>query len=167
VELSADALQRALETHERRIQAEKTEYEQTLKYAEIDIVNRQTVLNTNLPDGESLIIRLFKEHDIAVSHEIQNWIKNDLADIHYNERHKEWRYNYFIKSNDNSEFSDYLPMLVSAVHTKQQYDEMNDCPLGGDIENDCADCVYSGDYRFQDGECVERDDDETEDDMEI
>ena len=31
-----------------------------------------------------------------------------------------------------------------------------DCPLGGDTENDCADCVYSGDYHFQDGECVMR-----------
>ena len=22
------------------------------------------------------------------------------------------------------------------------------CPLGGDEHNDCKDCVYSGDYRF-------------------
>lgn len=31
----------------------------------------------------------------------------------------------------------------------------DDCPHGGDIENDCADCAYS-DYHYVDGECVER-----------
>lgn len=32
------------------------------------------------------------------------------------------------------------------------------CHLGGDETNDCADCSYSGDYHFVDGECVRRDD---------
>ena len=32
----------------------------------------------------------------------------------------------------------------------------NQCPLGGDISNDCADCVYSGEFHFVDGECVRR-----------
>lgn len=31
-----------------------------------------------------------------------------------------------------------------------------DCPLGGDISDDCADCAYSGDYHFENGNCVER-----------
>lgn len=31
-----------------------------------------------------------------------------------------------------------------------------ECPLGGDIENDCADCIYSCDYHFVDGECTRR-----------
>ena len=30
------------------------------------------------------------------------------------------------------------------------------CPLGGDETNDCADCIYSGDYHYVDGECVAR-----------
>lgn len=32
------------------------------------------------------------------------------------------------------------------------------CPKGGDTENDCADCVYAGDFRFdaKTGECVRR-----------
>ena len=34
--------------------------------------------------------------------------------------------------------------------------DKNECPLGGDIENDCADCAYSCDYHFVDGECVKR-----------
>ena len=30
------------------------------------------------------------------------------------------------------------------------------CPLGGDETNDCADCDYSSDYHFCNGECVRR-----------
>ena len=30
------------------------------------------------------------------------------------------------------------------------------CPLGGDISNDCEDCVYAPDYHFVNGECVRR-----------
>ena len=30
------------------------------------------------------------------------------------------------------------------------------CPLGGDETDDCADCAYSIDYHFVDGECVRR-----------
>jgi hypothetical protein len=32
----------------------------------------------------------------------------------------------------------------------------NKCPLGGDTSNDCADCEYSRDYKFEEGECVPR-----------
>jgi hypothetical protein len=31
-----------------------------------------------------------------------------------------------------------------------------ECPLGGDETNDCADCPYSCDYHFVNGECVRR-----------
>ena len=31
-----------------------------------------------------------------------------------------------------------------------------DCPLGGDIENNCADCIHSGEYHFVNGDCVKR-----------
>lgn len=178
MELSADVLQRAQKTLDRRndaerqakciadLQAEKAEYERAIKEAETNIINRKTVLNTNLPNGYPLIMQLFKEHDITIPHKTQGWIINALADIHYNGKREEWDYNYFIKSNDSMAFSKYLPLLVSAVQTKQQYEEMNQdpCPLDGDTANDCADCAYSGDYHYQDGECVLRDDEE---DMEI
>lgn len=36
---------------------------------------------------------------------------------------------------------------------------LGDCPLGGDTENDCADCAYSGDFHFKNGECVSRKED--------
>ena len=34
----------------------------------------------------------------------------------------------------------------------------DDCPLGGDITDDCADCAYAGDFHFVNGECVRRED---------
>lgn len=39
-----------------------------------------------------------------------------------------------------------------AVETESHFN----CPLGGDETNDCADCAYSGDYHFVNGECVLR-----------
>jgi len=32
----------------------------------------------------------------------------------------------------------------------------NCCPFGGDIDNDCEDCIDAGDYHYKDGECVQR-----------
>lgn len=36
--------------------------------------------------------------------------------------------------------------------------KVDDCPLGGDISNDCEGCAYSGDYHYDHtvGECVRR-----------
>lgn len=34
------------------------------------------------------------------------------------------------------------------------------CPLGGDETDDCADCAYSFDYHFVNGECVRREENE-------
>lgn len=36
----------------------------------------------------------------------------------------------------------------------------DDCPLGGDITNDCADCAYSCDYHYVNGECIRREEEE-------
>ena len=56
--------------------------------------------------------------------------------------------------------------LESIVGTEHNYDVFqiatvdfetdDECPEGGDIENDCADCVYSAEYHFVDGECKKR-----------
>jgi len=34
--------------------------------------------------------------------------------------------------------------------------EDNECPYGGDTENDCADCISAGEYHCVNGECVLR-----------
>lgn len=42
------------------------------------------------------------------------------------------------------------------IPVEEQGPVVNECPMGGDITNDCADCCYAGDYHFVDGECVAR-----------
>lgn len=37
-------------------------------------------------------------------------------------------------------------------------DDEDECPFGGDITNDCADCVSSVDYHYENGECIRRKD---------
>ena len=32
----------------------------------------------------------------------------------------------------------------------------SECPLGGDAADDCAKCAYSGDFHFENGDCVSR-----------
>lgn len=46
--------------------------------------------------------------------------------------------------------------LTSCNFDDEHDDDENECPLGGDISNDCADCAYTCDYHFVDGECVRR-----------
>ena len=45
---------------------------------------------------------------------------------------------------DNEEIS-------SCIHIKSCT-----CPLGGDETDDCSGCAYSGDYHYENGECVKR-----------
>lgn len=33
---------------------------------------------------------------------------------------------------------------------------LGNCKLGGDVSNDCAECVYSNEYHMVNGECVKR-----------
>jgi hypothetical protein len=41
----------------------------------------------------------------------------------------------------------------------EKYNSEDDCPHGGDVENDCLDCVYSGEYHYDpiSVDCVPRD----------
>ena len=41
-------------------------------------------------------------------------------------------------------------------NSTEKRDKFLECPLGGDETNDCADCIYSVDYHFVDGNCVKR-----------
>lgn len=46
--------------------------------------------------------------------------------------------------------------FVENEEEEDEEDEEDDCPLGGDITNDCEGCPCSGDYHFYNGECVAR-----------
>jgi hypothetical protein len=162
--------QRDAEREAKRVaeeQARQEKYGKAIKEAENKILNRQAVQNSDVKGDKSLIMQLFREHDIAVPLKTQGWIINSLHDIYYHEGGQEWSYHY--TGRPSTVFESYMARLDSAIQTKAQYEEMtqNACLLDGDIENDCADCIYAGDYHFQDGDCVERGDDENGDDMEI
>lgn len=77
---------------------------------------------------------------------------------------------YFINVNSGKEFSvditstidlaqklNDIPEYISEKENWKCYDsEMLNCPLGGDENDDCEGCIYSDDYHFVNGECVER-----------
>ena len=104
-------------------QATKDEYEKAITLAEFAISKRLRVENTDI-HGKSLIIQLFREHEIAVPPKTRGWIVNSLHDIYYDEASEGWGYHYYSKSKDSTVFPDYLSLLVSAVQTKEQYKEM-------------------------------------------
>jgi hypothetical protein len=70
-------------------------------------------------------MQLFREHDISIPLKTQGWIINALCDIEYDADREKWTYHYFKGHNNSTVFRDYLPSLVSAVQTKQQFEEMN------------------------------------------
>ena len=106
-------------------QAAKTEYEQAIKAAENKILNKHSVGNTDI-QGKSLIMQLFREHEITVPLKTQGWIINALHSIEFDEQRDRWSYRYFKSSRDSTVFSDYLSLLVSAIQAKQRVEEAKD-----------------------------------------
>lgn len=100
-------------------QAIKEEYETAIKTAENKIVSKQPVSNTDI-QGKSLIMQLFREHDITVPLKTQGWTIKALHSIWFDEQSKSWTYSYFKSSRDSTVFSDYLNLLVNAVHVRQE-----------------------------------------------
>jgi hypothetical protein len=98
-------------------EAAKAEYDRAIKTAESKILTGDKVINDDI-QGKSLIMQLFREHEIVVPLKTQGWIINSLHDIYYNESREDWGYHY--TGNNSTVFFDYLPRLVSAVRTKQQ-----------------------------------------------
>ena len=87
-------------------------------------MNKGTVTNSDVLGDKSLIMQLFREHEIALPLKTQGWVINALHDIHYDENKGRWSYQYYNKSKDSTVFFAYLLLLVSAVQTKQQFEEM-------------------------------------------
>lgn len=50
--------------------------------------------------------------------------------------------------------------MIYPEDTDDRRDEDEDtgcrCPLGGDENDDCADCAYAADYHYSNGKCVPR-----------
>jgi hypothetical protein len=103
-------------------QAAKEKYEKAIADAENTLLNQGRVYNEAI-GGKSLIMQLFKEHDISVPLKTQGWIIKSLKDMAYDgERH---RVNYHYQGNDSTVFHEYFFRLLAAVKTKQQYEEIS------------------------------------------
>lgn len=129
------------------MQAEREEYSQAIRSAEEKILKKQTVLNSDIQD-KSLVMQLFREHDISVPLKTQGWIIKSLHSLEYDVKRDEWSYRYYKSSKNSTVFFDYLNRLVSAVQTKQQFEENSQS---------------SDDSRYYDNSAENED----EDDMEI
>jgi len=92
--------------------ADKEKYEQAVQTAENRILNKKTVDNDKIND-KSLIMQLFRKHEIAVPLKTQGWIIHSLDDMYYSEKRSRWSYHY--TGNDSMVFYNYLDKLVSSV----------------------------------------------------
>jgi len=120
-------------------QAENEKYERAIKTAEHKLLNRQEVINDDVLGDKSLIMQLFREHEIAVPLKTQGWIISSLLSVFYKADREDWSYRY--DGNPSTVFWDYFDRLLAAVQTKQQFEEMNqnggDAPeFDSNIENE-------------------------------
>jgi len=118
-------IQRQEEREANRIakeQAAKAKYEQAIKTAETNILNKQAVSNTSI-HGKSLIMQLFREYEISIPLKTQGWIIKALRSIEFDEKRDSWSYRYFKDSSNSTVFSKYLTLLVSAIQAKHQSED--------------------------------------------
>lgn len=57
-------------------------------------------------------------------------------------------------SDDKVKIVNFCPNCGVRLDTSDDESKTIECPFGGDETNGCADCVYSCDYHFVNGECV-------------
>ena len=117
--------QRDAEREAKRIaeeQAAKAEYEQAIKTAEYNLINKQEIVNSDVLGDKSLIMQLFREHEIDVPLKTQGWIIRSLQSVFYNVDREDW--SYYCSGSKSTVFFDYLDRLLAAVQTKQQFEEM-------------------------------------------
>ena len=100
-------------------QAEKIKYEQEIQTAVNNLLNKKEVINSDVLGDKSLIMQLFREHNVAVPLKTQGWIINSLATVFYDESLERWRYRYNGR-NQSTVFLDYLGKLLKAIQVKQK-----------------------------------------------
>jgi len=86
-----------------------------------EVINREI-------NGKSLIMQLFREHEIPVPLKTQGWIINSLHSIRYKPQNGEWHYRYFKGSRDSTKMFDLLSKLSAAIQTRQQFEEHGASP---------------------------------------
>ena len=101
---------------------EKAEYEKAIKTAESKLMNKEELTNIDVLGDKSLIVQLFMEHEIAVPPKTQACINSSLQSVFYSAECEDWSFYY--SGNKSKVFIDYFERLLTAVQTKQQFEEM-------------------------------------------
>ena len=102
-------------------------YDSAIREAEGNIMAGKEVINREI-NGKSLIMQLFREHEIPVPLKTQGWIINSLHSIRYDPQIGEWNYRYFKGSRNSTKMFDLLSKLSAAIQTRQQFEEHGASP---------------------------------------
>ena len=131
------ATERQRQANERRAQQDAREqqlaqerqarYDSAIREAEGNIMVGKEVINREI-NGKSLIMQLFREHEIPVPLKTQGWIINSLHSIRYDPQIGEWNYRYFKGSRNSTKMFDLLSKLSAAIQTRQQFEEHGASP---------------------------------------
>lgn len=103
-------------------QERQARYDSAIREAEGNIMAGKEVINREI-NGKSLIMQLFREHEIPVPLKTQGWIINSLHSIRYDPQIGEWNYRYFKGSRNSTKMFDLLSKLSAAIQTRQQFEE--------------------------------------------
>lgn len=115
--------QEAAAREQQRKQAEQEraqQYEVAIEQAEKDILAGKEVVDVEI-SGKSLLMQLFREHNIPVPLKTQGWIIHSLYSVKYDPKTGGWSYDHYGRS--STAISKLLPQLATAIQTKQQYEE--------------------------------------------
>jgi len=120
----------------------KAEYEKAIKTAESKLMNKEELTNIDVLGDKSLIAQLFKEHEIAVPPKTLAWINSSLQSVFYSAEREDWSFYY--SGRKSTGFIDYFERLLTAVQTKQQFEEMtqngeDEPPTGNFVEEENED----------------------------
>lgn len=92
-------------------------FERQLLEAENDIINRQTVKNIKMDNGNSLILELFKANGIKLPIRTKGWINDILANISF-KCGSSITYSYYTRGSDSKVFHGYLCQLEDKIRKK-------------------------------------------------
>ena len=113
----------AAETEAERIQKQK-DYEKTISEAENNLISGKKVENSII-QGKSLLLHLFREHNIDVPLRTQGWINHSLVWFTFNDGH----FQAYCNGRMSDSFMNSVIKLHDSVLTKKQYQEyMRDTP---------------------------------------
>ena len=112
---------------QRREREQRERYHTAIREAEKNILAGKEVVNQEI-NGKSLIMQLFREHEISVPLKTQGWIINSLHSIRYDPQIGEWNYRHFKGSRNSTKLFDLLSKLSAAIQTKQQFEEHGASP---------------------------------------